>query len=172
MVGKKEAAEFLGVSTRTLERQVTDGKLSVRYEPGATNNIAMFDEDELANLKAEREVPRIKPQLALNTPDRDEAAEIVSTPSMGLMGGFLTPFTQLVERLITALTERDGEKKPTSDTLRGKYLFTLAEAQIVTGLSRELLMTAIKNGELSTRIMGKSYRIKPEELKEYIQKII
>lgn len=172
MVGKKEAAEFLGVSTRTLERQVTDGKISVRYEPGATNNVAMFDEEELENLRVERQVPKIKPVVALNTQNDLLPTQMVSVPSGSILGGFLTPFTQLVERLITALTDREGDKKPTSDTLRGKYLFTLAEAQIVTGLSREILTTAIKNGELSTRIMGKSYRIKPEELKEYIQNIV
>ena len=47
-------------------------------------------------------------------------------------------------------------------------LVTLNEAQIITGLSRDTLMTAIKSGELESRIIGKAYRIKRKELERYI----
>ena len=65
MLFKKEAAEYLGISSRTLERHVKDGKIGVRYQPGATNDVAMFDEQDLENFKNERQTPRIKPTVAL-----------------------------------------------------------------------------------------------------------
>jgi len=50
---KQEAAKFLGVSVRTLERFVTEGKLNQGYRPGRRGREAVFDENELADLKKE-----------------------------------------------------------------------------------------------------------------------
>jgi predicted site-specific integrase-resolvase len=41
-MNKQEAAEFLGVSVRALERYVQQGKISVRYEKGKTRPTANF----------------------------------------------------------------------------------------------------------------------------------
>ncbi|MEM6400732.1 MAG: helix-turn-helix domain-containing protein, partial [Cyanobacteria bacterium P01_D01_bin.116] len=46
-MNKKQAAEFLGVSVRALERYVQQGKLTVRYEKGKTRPTANFDQTEL-----------------------------------------------------------------------------------------------------------------------------
>jgi len=50
---KREAAEFLGISVRTLNRYVTDGKLNLGYKTGKTGPEAIFDENELEELKKE-----------------------------------------------------------------------------------------------------------------------
>ena len=47
MLDKKQAAEYLGVTTRTLERHIQSGKLSVRYQPSPNGEIALFDPEEL-----------------------------------------------------------------------------------------------------------------------------
>ena len=52
--------------------------------------------------------------------------------------------------------------------LRSKLLLTLDEAQIITGLSREILQDAIKKGELPSKMMGKAYRVKTQDLERYI----
>lgn len=52
---KWEAAKFLGVSVRTLERFAADGKLNLVYKRGKTGDEAIFDEEELAELKRELE---------------------------------------------------------------------------------------------------------------------
>ena len=69
----------------------------------------------------------------------------------------IAPFRDFSERLFSSPA-----------LLQGKMLVTLNEAQIITGLSRDTLMTAIKSGELEARIMGKAYRIKRKELDRYI----
>ena len=63
MIGKKEAAEYLGVTTRTLERHIQSGKLSVRYQPSSNGEIALFDLEELENFRENRETIRIKPTI-------------------------------------------------------------------------------------------------------------
>jgi excisionase family DNA binding protein len=159
MLTKQQAAEYLGISTRTLMREVSSGRLTVRYEPGATSEVAMFDEQELENLKNERQVPKVKPtvvQSGSDLVDQTSTNQITQT-SGGFLAPLIAPFRDFSERLFSSPA-----------LLQGKMLVTLNEAQIITGLSRDTLMTAIKNGELESRIMGKAYRIKRKELERYV----
>jgi len=55
---KKEAAEFLGVSTRTLERFATAGKLTKGRARKKTRPVVVYDKKELAALKKELESSR------------------------------------------------------------------------------------------------------------------
>jgi excisionase family DNA binding protein len=161
MLSKKEAAEYLGISSRTLERHVKDGKIGVRYQPGATNDVAMFDEQDLENFKNERQIPKVKPtfvqtssELADQPPT--DLTDRITQSSGGFLAPLITPFQDFSERLFSF-----------PFLLQGKILVTLNEAQIITGLSREILMIAIKSGELEAKIVGKAYRIKRKELERY-----
>jgi hypothetical protein len=163
---KKQAAEYLGISTRTLERWVKDGKIRVRYELKNNAETAIYDVEELDLIKEEKQIVRVKPSTSDitsdTTPDSSDIIQIAP-------GGFLSPFRDLIERLVAAIENLRGQDaKTTPASLRGKLLLTLPDAQILTGLSREILMTAIKNNELPAKIMGKAYRIKTQDLIEYI----
>lgn len=168
MLSKKEAAEYLGVSTRSLERYVSDGRLSVRYEESANGEVALFDPNELNQLREEKQTPRIKPvsehsELAPTTPDKNLA------PLSGVVGGLLNPLQELMERLILVLSARDESKaKLTPVQLQGKLLLKLSEVQVLTGLSREILMDSIKDGSLPAQMIGKAYRIKFKDLEKFI----
>ena len=86
MLTKKEAAEYLGVSTRTLERYVKNGKLSVRYEDSQNGEIALFDSGELDQFADDKQTPRIRPAST----DSDLATTIsdtLSRNSSGVVGG-------------------------------------------------------------------------------------
>ena len=128
MLGKKEAADYLGTSTRTLERYVSNGQLSVRYEESAKGQIALFDLEELDQLKEQKQIPKIKPasigsELAPTRGDIDVS---------GHVGGLFTPFQTLIERLISALTFRDeATSKITPFQLQGKLLLKISEVQIL-----------------------------------------
>ena len=50
-IGRKEASEFLSVTTRTLDRYIRNGKVSSRY----SNGRIWLSKEELAGLKQERE---------------------------------------------------------------------------------------------------------------------
>lgn len=62
-MNKKEAANFLGVSVRALERYVQQGRISVRYEKGKTRPTANFDTAELETFKTELNQPSYKPAV-------------------------------------------------------------------------------------------------------------
>jgi len=47
-------------------------------------------------------------------------------------------------------------------------LLTLAEAQALTGLSRQTLRDAIESGELKSRQIGRAFRVKRGDLEKYI----
>ena len=171
MLTKKEAAEYLGVSTRTLERYVKNGKLSVRYEDSQNGEIALFDSGELDQFSDDKQTPRIRlastdSGLAMTTTDT------LLRNSSGVVGGLLAPFQELTERLIFALSDYEQiRQKITPNQLQGKLLLTLAEAQIMTGLSRELLMEAIRDKRLPSQIMGKAYRIKAKDLECFVDEL-
>lgn len=71
---KKEAATYLGISTRQLENYARSGRLSVRKEKGKTGDIAIFDDEELRRLKTELDSKRGLIQGAVvREPVNDEA---------------------------------------------------------------------------------------------------
>jgi excisionase family DNA binding protein len=188
MLDKKQAAEYLGVTTRTLERHVKDGKLSVRYQPSSNGEIALFDPEELENFREGKTTVRIKPAIEseqpssipkppqnpqgqiTRTPDRAELSQTQQPESIPLgIGTLIAPLGAWLGTLTRAI-DNHGARITTTE-LRSKLLLTLDEAQTITGLSREILQDAIKNGELPSKIMGKSYRIKQKDLERYIDEL-
>jgi len=55
---KKDAAAYVGISTRQLENYARAGRLSVRKEKGKTGDISIFDGEELRQLKIELDAKR------------------------------------------------------------------------------------------------------------------
>lgn len=55
---KKDAAAFLGISTRQLENYARAGRLSVRKEKGKTGDISVYEDEELRQLKRELDAKR------------------------------------------------------------------------------------------------------------------
>lgn len=51
-MNKKDAADYLGISPRTLEWHTKQGNIGVRYVKGKTGDVADYDEGELRGLKA------------------------------------------------------------------------------------------------------------------------
>ena len=52
-----------------------------------------------------------------------------------------------------------------------KLLLTLPEVQALTGLSRDTLRDAIKQNQLSAKIIGKAWRVKRSDLEDYIENL-
>lgn len=55
---KKEAAAYLGISTRQLENYARQGRVTVRKERGKTGDVSVYDEEELRGLKNEMDAKR------------------------------------------------------------------------------------------------------------------
>ncbi|MUH00366.1 helix-turn-helix domain-containing protein [Scytonema sp. UIC 10036] len=203
-MNKQEAAEFLGVSVRALERYVQQGKISVRYEKGKTRPTANFDETELKAFKEELYQPKHKPAVEArqNTTGKhgqkdtafyqdEEGASFDEDPSdevrqittiehdqqdtVVYQSGEIAEFGEspsVIERLsavIETLLARTGED--TRVRVSEKLLLTIAEAQELTGLPRQVLRDAINEGKLKAKVIGRSWRIKRSDLQEFVDKL-
>lgn len=67
-VDKRQAAEYLGVSTRTLERLASEGRLTKLRQKGKTRPVIVFSETELEGLKEELAVEGRKRSTSLSKP--------------------------------------------------------------------------------------------------------
>ncbi|WP_206818095.1 helix-turn-helix domain-containing protein, partial [Chroococcus sp. FPU101] len=76
-MNKQEAADYLGVSTRAIERYTQKGKLSVKYEGGKTRPVAVYDLSELDKLKEELNTTTYKPAIEAT---KDTPTELATTP--------------------------------------------------------------------------------------------
>lgn len=167
-MNKKQAAEYLGVSTRAIERYVAKGKLTPTYEPGRTGPVPIFDQAQLDAVKTEMETP-VKPIAAVSDkpdksdPDKPKRGrpkhDTAETAALALRNTF-----ELPELLAAALRPSESLQD-----LNTKHLLTLAEAARLSGLSSDYLRDAIKSGKLKARKIGRGWKIKPEELKEFTQ---
>ena len=81
-MNKQEAADYLGVSTRAIERYTQKGKLSVKYEGGKTRPVAVSDPEELDKLKEELKTTTYKPAIEAT----DQTPTELATTSVGLSG--------------------------------------------------------------------------------------
>jgi excisionase family DNA binding protein len=192
MLTKVEAAEYLGCTTRTLERHIKDKKIGVTYQQSKYGEVAMFDPQELEDFKTgntSTRTTRIVPaapyepaEFIDDSTPTEQPGNIVPTPNTQTellnpqqpeanfsIGALIAPLGALFNNLTRAI-DNHGSRVTTTE-LRSKLLLTLDEAQIITGLSREILLDAIKNGELPSKIMGKAYRIKTQDLERYIENL-
>jgi excisionase family DNA binding protein len=150
-MNKTEAAQFLKVSPRTLQRLSQQGKISVIYKNSKTGAEANYDEEELRRYLEQQSNIIYKPaSQALTTIPQEALA------------------TRNDDRLITIL-EAFRPQKPTVP-IESKPLLKLNEAAALTGLSRQTLRTAIDNNKLKAQISGRAWRIKRADLDSYIQK--
>ena len=168
-MNKEEAAAYLGISTRTLERYSKDGKLQVKYEGAKTRPIAIYDRDDLDRLKDELQTATIKPTVS----DTDIIPTVPDTDRAEMSGfvGLLMRLANPIERLIEGLDRQANLESKPQVPIADKVLLTIPEAQALTGLSREILKEAIDAGNLPAKIMGKAYRIKRKDIEIYIDKL-
>ncbi|MFB2834085.1 helix-turn-helix domain-containing protein [Floridanema evergladense] len=164
-MNKQEAADFLGVSVRALERYVSQGRISVRYEKGKTRPTANFDEQELEAFKQELNQPTYKPRQ-IPTPSQVEEDTALTHSGEVSEFGEITAIDKLAG-IIEKLLQREFPSVPVAD----KLLLTISEAQALTGLSREILREAIATGELKAKVIGKGWKIKRSDLDKFIDEL-
>jgi excisionase family DNA binding protein len=154
---KKEAADFLGVTIRSIEAYAAKGKLSTAKAKGTRGDITVYDEAELQKLKDERgQVSFI---------ERPEQGEKPRTENLALIR---PEQSAALAALIEAVQKSAA---PTTADAANKLLLKLDEASKLTGLSRAILREAIENKKLKAKIIGRAWRIKRIDLDAYISKL-
>ncbi|HEV7376483.1 MAG TPA: helix-turn-helix domain-containing protein [Pyrinomonadaceae bacterium] len=178
---KKEAAAYLGISTRQLENYARQGRLSVRKEKGKTGDMAIFNDEELRLLKIELDAKRglIQGAVVRDEANNDTGANGTSatSESHAIIRGSTSGLPQIsphefIDQFAAAILARQAGQKqkhePTINELAAKPLLTRAEAQRYTGLSRELLREAVTAGKIKEILLGRAYRMKRAELDRYV----
>ena len=160
MLNKVQAAEYLGCTTRTLERHIKGKKIGVTYQQSKFGEVAMFDPQELENFKEGKQITRIKPAITEDSPESEQPTnpqnQFARTPQTQpeltfTLTAHIAPLVGWFGNPTNAINNHSS--RVTATELRSRLLLTLDEAQIVTGLSREILLDAIKNGELPSKII-------------------
>src|SRR5579883_15099 len=167
-MNKQQAAEFLGVSVRALERYVQQGRISVKYEKGKTRPTAHFDQVELEAFRDELNQPTVKPAIE----SRQTPTEVQQqTDKPVLYAGEIADFGDIsvIDKLASIIEGMlaKGEQEP-SVPIADKLLLTLTEAQLLTGLSKQFLLSVIQDGTLKAKTIGRSWRIKRSDLEAFI----
>lgn len=149
-MNKKQAAEYLGKSVRSVADYVKQGKLKLVYVSGKNGKEASFDPDDLAQFKTEMEKPIARPIVQ----DHSQALVPVQQQLVSLLQGLplLSPGLSLAD-------------------LNIKPILSISEIQRLTGIPRDRLMSAINDGSLPAQLgkMGRGWRVKRKNLDAFIE---
>jgi excisionase family DNA binding protein len=162
-MNKKEASEFLGISTRLVEKYASENRLGeVTYVRGKTGKQAEYDRKAVENLKTALESPDTA--IATKTPDaRLFVAQLVEA---------MANREQANIEAIRGLLSGSGEyPRNASVRISEKILLNLSDCRSLTGLSEATLRDAIKSGELRAKIIGRGWKVKRQDLDEFIKKL-
>lgn len=160
-MNKREAAEYLGVSTRAIERYTARGKLTPEYEKGRTGPAPVYDRTQLDALRREMNDTTGKLRLTIDT---DKPAKIDRTDSH-------ISFNRAGSNLGALVAAINKVHSQSASEIAAKLLFSIKEAQKLTGLSEEHIRNAIHTGKLKGSIIGRGYKVKKADLEKYVARL-
>ncbi len=165
----KEAAEYLGISVKTLERKIAAGDVSVAYVPGATGKQRTFDRAELDRFKVAESEKAVATTYVISKSRNFDAP----SPSQALqLAGSEQSIQALGQAIADALrATQDGWNDTPHVEVKDKLTLSLIEASQLSGLSRGHLRQAIDEKKLKARIIGKGWRVKRDDLDSYVKKL-
>jgi excisionase family DNA binding protein len=162
-MNKKEVSEFLGVSTRLVEKYASEGRLGeVTYVRGKTGKQAEYTQEAVEKLKAALE----SPDTALTTTSPD--ARLFVAQLVKAMASREQANIEAIRGLLSGNTE---EPRSASVRVSEKILLNLSDCRLLTGLSEANLRDAIKSKKLKAKIIGRGWKVKRQDLDEFIKKL-
>jgi hypothetical protein len=142
---KGDAAKFLDISEKTLERLVKNGELSSKLEKGKTRDIVVFDDEELEAYKEKREAAKHRPAFSTDDSPAQNSLSLIPTKADNLDR---QNQTLSFAPIITALESLAEAQKMVF--LQNKPMLSLRDSALVSGLSVTFLEKAVKDGRLKT----------------------
>ncbi len=167
-MNKKEAATHIGISTRALERHMSNNRLAYSTRRGKTGDEAYFEASEVERFRIELygDKPH-NPAVVSTAPNSPEG----ESRHLARLSNGSAPET-LVQLLAAAIQQAGANNHAAvSVPLADKLTLSLVEAAHVSGLSRRHLREAIEAKKLKARIIGRGWRVKREDLEAYIKKL-
>jgi excisionase family DNA binding protein len=176
-MNKKDAAEFLGVSVRAVERYTQQGKLSVTYTKGRTRPVAEYRPEELDNLRAEIGANLYHQRPAHEKPNPANSEQsgglVAISPSQSLQRAAAPQTIEALGQAIADALQAGGRPpEPSITDLAAKFSLSIDDAARLSGLSANHIYAALRGRKLKGKIVGRGWRIKPEDLKGYVEKVL
>ncbi len=177
-MNKKKVAEELGVTTRTLERHMSAGRIAYTMRKGKTGLEAFFERPEVKRFKAEEKGVTHSPVVVEREAPTslEQPRPTGENPASQSLVRWQDPeaLVSLVLEVRDRLQGAQSSGKAISATvdLAQKLTLTIQEAAALSGLSANHLREAIKAGKLKARIVGRGWRIRPEDLRAYVSKVM
>jgi excisionase family DNA binding protein len=182
-MNKKEAAEKLGVSEKTIERYKSSGKLPAKLKrvvgnDGTARKILDFDESDIEQLKRDLDKDIVYPTVADGHAQTKPDTDIDRQPQPDSLNSENTQLSILgqtaaanVIDAISARFESVFEKNLATVRAGGKILLNLKECTLLTGLSDDYLRDTIKAGTLKAKIIGRGYKVKRQDLDDFVNNL-
>ena len=152
---KKQAAEFLGVSTRAVERAVRRGQLQAQYRPGRHGLTAWFSS---ADLETYRDLQYARTPLGFAVKPPADSGFTIGT--------------------ITPLAPPEGEQGRHSPSPRRRIAndvpipqrltLNIEDAASLSGLPGQFLVENIQSGKLKAIKIGRSWFVKRTDLDTFV----
>jgi len=166
----KAAADYLGISIKTLERKIAAGDVSVAYVPGATGKQRTFDGAELDKLKAAEAEKAVATTYVISKSRNSDAPSSQALQRAGGEQGISMLASVLADALRAAQASGDGRHDTLSIAdLSLKLMLTEKEAAAYSGLSLADIERA--RDPLKAIKTGAGWRVKREELERYVKKL-
>lgn len=174
---------------RAVERYAAAEKLPARYIRGKTGQILDFEQADLEHFKADLEMPTpkvsslsatssVETRQGEQNKSRQEVPEEERQGPTTALAKVVEPQSKAPETnpelqfLVQALQELQRQGGRTlSAPVEAKPLLTLAECSALTGLSRATLKSAVNERKLHARQIGRSWRVRRDELDQWLQTI-
>ncbi len=180
-MNKREAAEFLGLSEKTVERYKSSGKLSARLKrivggDGKSRKVLDFNQTDLERLKRELSGDVVFPELTdrhaqTETPtdtDGQTALDTVNFTDKEVSIVGQTPTANLFGIIFKSIETVSEQHLEVSSRFQ-KLMLTVDEAAAVSGLPKAYIDRAIKKEQtLKATKIGGRYRIKRQDLDEFV----
>jgi hypothetical protein len=148
-MNKQQASKELRISVRSLQKLVQNKVLTIVYQRGNSGKQeAVFDADEVARYKTERDAPGTK-SIKPSFNDKNALARSNTLEFLELFKNSLAN-----QKLVV----------PVAD----KVLLTVSDCRLLTGLSEKRIIEAIKAEKLKAQFIGKGWKIKRTELNNFI----
>jgi hypothetical protein len=182
-MNKQEAAEYLGVSVRTLENMMKPehpNAVRFSYVKGKTRDVADFGQDELDRAKAkmptgaaplvvgavEEEKPRNSETSNLAKVETSHLVKVATpqTPNLADARFFVIPVEEM-----NALVERVGQ----GNELQGlavKPLLQASEINTLYGIPEREVRAAMKDGALPSAKIGRSQKARRGDVDAWINR--
>ena len=175
-MNKQEASKFLGVSEKTIERYKAAGRISAKTKriigtDGRSRNIIDFNENDLERLKRELNHQTVYPSVTdrhrqtETQTDIDRHSVNVTNTELGLDRQTVsqTHLTVLLEQI-----SRVFERQLDASDRAHRLMLDLRDASILSGLSKSYLKSAIKDGTLKAKLIGRGWKVKRSDLDQFI----